>query len=94
MLVIVTENVPLRLRGYLSRLLLEVRSGVFVGDYGLRVREMVFENITEHVEQGNVVAVWSSNNESGFDFSTWGANRRIPVDLDGMKLVAFRPETE
>ena len=27
----------------------------------------------------------------GYDFDTCGHNRRIPVDLDGLKLVQFLP---
>ncbi|MBL0868868.1 type I-E CRISPR-associated endoribonuclease Cas2, partial [Pectobacterium carotovorum] len=34
-------------------------------------------------DQGNVVIAWSTNTESGFEFQTWGENRRMPVDLDG-----------
>lgn len=37
---------------------------------------------------------WRANNEAGFDFVTLGANRRIPVELDGVKLVSFLPEKE
>lgn len=92
MLVIVTESVPDRLRGYLSRLLLEVRAGVFLGDYSSRVRENLRAAIEENVETGNVVVAWSTNNESGFDFETYGDNRRIPIVLDGLKLVSFLPE--
>jgi hypothetical protein len=36
--------------------------------------------------------VWSANTESGFDFLTLGVNRRIPVEMDGVKLVSFLPE--
>ena len=39
MLVIVTEAAPPRLRGFLARWLLEVRAGVYVGSYSVRVRE-------------------------------------------------------
>jgi len=91
MLVIVTEAVPDRLRGYLSRWLLQVRAGVFVGDYSQRVREMLVDTIQENIETGNVVVAWTTNNESGFDFETFGDNRRIPTVLDGMKLVSFLP---
>jgi CRISPR-associated protein Cas2 len=35
---------------------------------------------------------WSTNSESGFDFVTWGTNRREPVVMDGLKLVSFLPE--
>lgn len=45
MLVIVVENVPPRLRGRLAVWLLEVRAGVYVGNVGRRVREMIWENI-------------------------------------------------
>lgn len=41
---------------------------------------------------GNVVMGWATNNESGFDFVTYGTNRREPVDLDGLRLVKFLPE--
>ena len=94
MLVIVTEAVPDRLRGYLSRWLLEVRAGVFVGDYSPRVRAMLIKTVRESSETGNVVVVWSLNNESGFDFETFGENRRIPLELDGFKLVSFLPPIE
>ncbi len=91
MLVIVTESVPDRLRGYLSRLLLEVRAGVFLADYSVKVREMISQTIRDNIETGNVVVAWSTNNESGFDFETYGENRRIPLILDGLKLVSFLP---
>lgn len=91
MLVIVVENVPPRLRGRLAIWLLEVRAGVYVGDVTRRVREMIWKNIEAGLEDGNAVMVWSTNTESGFDFVTLGRNRRIPVELDGLKLVSFLP---
>ncbi len=91
MLVIVTENVPPRLRGRLGLWLVEVRAGVYVGDVSRRVRDMIWNNLEEGIEDGNVVMAWTSNNESGFDFLTLGVNRRIPVEMDGIKLVSFMP---
>lgn len=94
MLVIVVENVPPRLRGRLAVWLLEVRAGVYVGNVGRRVREMIWRNVEKGIEEGNAVMVWNTNTESGFDFTTLGSNRRIPVELDGIKLVSFLPENE
>lgn len=91
MLVIVVENVPPRLRGRLAIWLLEVRAGVYVGDVSRRVREMIWQNVEVGLEEGNAVMVWSTNTESGFDFVTLGKNRRMPVELDGLKLVSFLP---
>ncbi len=92
MLVIAVENVPPRLRGRLAIWLLEVRAGVYVGDVSRRVREMIWNTVTKGVEEGNAVMAWSTNTESGFDFLTWGTNRREPVEMDGIKLVSFLPE--
>ena len=92
MLVIVVENVPPRLRGRLGLWLIEVRAGVYVGKVSRRVREMIIENVEKGIDAGNAVIAWATNTESGFDLVTLGANRRIPVELDGIKLVSFLPE--
>lgn len=91
MLMVVTENVPPRLRGRLAIWLLEVRAGVYVGDVSRRSREMIWQQITRLSESGSVVMAWASNNESGFEFQTLGNNRRLPVEMDGIRLVSFRP---
>jgi CRISPR-associated protein Cas2 len=94
MLVIVIENAPLRLHGYLSRLFLEVRAGVFVGNYSARVRERTWVVVEKGIEEGNGVMAWTAPNDAGFDFVTCGPSRRVPVVLDGLKLCSFRPMAE
>ena len=94
MLAIVVENAPPRLRGRLAIWLLEVRAGVYVGKVSRRVREMIWSQIEKAIEDGNAVMVWSTNTESGFDFMTLGRNRRIPKEMDGIKLVSFLPEND
>jgi len=91
MLVIVVENAPPRLRGRLAVWLLEIRAGVYVGNYSRRVREMIWDQVTAAIGEGNAVIAWASPNDAGFDFETCGTNRRIPVELDGFKLVSFHP---
>jgi CRISPR-associated protein Cas2 len=93
MLVIVLENAPPRLRGRLAIWLLEVRAGVYVGNYSVRVRDYIWNQVEKGIEDGNAVMAWRANNEAGFDFVTLGTNRRIPVVLDGAKLVSFLPDT-
>lgn len=92
MLVIVVENAPDRLRGRLAVWLLEVRAGVYVGSYSARVRDMIWRQVTESIEEGNAVLCHAAPNDAGFAFDTCGMNRRVPVDFDGLQLVAFGPE--
>lgn len=90
-IVVVTENVPPRLRGRMAIWLLEVRAGVYIGDVSKRTREMIWQQLSEGCEDGNVVMAWASSHESGYEFQTLGRNRRLPVELDGLRLVAFHP---
>jgi len=91
MLVIVTENVPPRLRGRLAVWLVEIRAGVYLGNPSKRLREFIWEQVEAGLEGGNAVMAWSTNTESGYDFRTLGPNRRIPIDFDGIRLVSFLP---
>jgi len=92
MLVIVLENAPPRLRGRLAAWLLELRAGVYVGSYSRRVREHIWSQVEEGIEDGSAVMVWRSTAEAGYEFCTLGANRRMPADFDGVQLVSFHPE--
>ena len=91
MLVVITENVPPRLRGRLAIWLLEIRAGVYVGNTSRKTREMIWEQVNVLAEDGNVAMAWATNTESGFDFQTYGKNRREPVDWQGLRLVSFLP---
>ena len=92
MMVIVVNNAPPRVQGRLAAWLLEIRAGVFVGDYSARTRDRIWEQVTEYIEEGDAVMVWTAPTDQGFDFRTVGKNRRMPVDFDGLKLVSFSPD--
>ena len=92
MLVIVVENVPPRLRGRLAVWMIEIRAGVYIGKISRRVRDMIWEQVCDGIGEGNAVMAWTTSTESGYDFLTYGSNRRIPKEMDGLKLVSFLPE--
>ena len=65
------------------------RSGA--SDVSRRTREMIWQQVAEGHEQGTIVVAWANRSESGFEFQTLGANRREPVDYDGLRLVRLLP---
>lgn len=91
MMVVVVENAPPRLRGRLAVWLLEIRAGVYVGSYSRRTRERIWAEVEGAIDAGNAVIAWAAPNDAGFEFETCGKNRRVPVDFDGFRLVAFKP---
>ena len=92
MMVIVVESAPPRLRGRLAVWLLEIRAGVYVGRYSRKVRERIWKDVEELIEEGDAVMAWAAPTDQGYDFATVGRNRRMPVDFDGLKLVVFAPQ--
>ncbi len=90
-MVIVVESAPPRLRGRLSLWLAEIRAGVYVGDYTAKTRERIWCEVAELLDDGSAAIAWTTQTDSGFAFETLGANRREPVDFDGLTLVRFRP---
>ncbi|WP_300535673.1 type I-E CRISPR-associated endoribonuclease Cas2e [uncultured Mameliella sp.] len=92
MMVVVVSSAPPRLRGRLAAWLVEVRAGVYAGTYSACRRQMIREQVLGGIEAGDAVMVWKALTDQGNDFRTAGANRRPPVDFDGLKLVSFLAE--
>jgi CRISPR-associated protein Cas2 len=87
MIVMILEKVPLRLRGELTRWLLEPRSGVFVGHVNAMVRERLWEKCCKARGAGGVVQMWSTNNEQHFAMRMSGDTSRQIVELEGLQLI-------
>ena len=92
MIVVDVENSPPNLRGRLAVWMLEIRSGLYIGNFSKKVREMIWENIRTGIGEGNAVMAWREQNEAGFDFLTIGKNRRSPKDYQGLKMIRFESE--
>lgn len=92
MIVLVLTDCPPSLRGELTRWLLEINSGVFVGRVSARVREKIWQRVQEEAKYGRATMVFSSGKgEQRLDFCTHHADWE-PVDFDGLKLM-LRPST-
>lgn len=87
MLVIATTAVPDHLRGALSRWTTEVVAGIFVGSVSARVRDELWEAVTQVVGDGAAVLVHPAPAEQGYGIRTAGTRRRVPEDFDGLTLM-------
>jgi CRISPR-associated protein Cas2 len=87
MIVMVFERVPRRLRGELSHWLVEVKTGVFVGDVNAMVRDKLWEKCAAGRIEGSAFQAWSTNNEQGFAMRMIGDPNRRLVDWEGVQWV-------
>ncbi len=88
MTVIVLIAAPEGLRGHLTRWMIEVNAGVFVGNPSKRVRDGLWETLSSRIGQGQAVMVEPADNEQGWAVRTAGTDRWYPVDYDGLILTA------
>jgi CRISPR-associated protein Cas2 len=83
----VLECVPPSLRGELTRWMLELRAGVFVGTVTALVRDTLWKLVREKLKAGAAILVYSSNNEQGFKMEFIGPTSREITDFDGLCLI-------
>lgn len=86
MTIVVLTAVPPGLRGHLTRWLLEISAGVFVGHISARVRELLWERVIECVDDGRALMVYTARNEQRLAFKVHGHDWE-PVDYDGIRLM-------
>jgi CRISPR-associated protein Cas2 len=87
--VMVLERVRPALRGEITRWMLEVHVGVFVGTPPASVRDRLWEKVCGAAGQGGCVLAYSSDTEQGLALRTWGPTRRAVEDWEGLKLVRW-----
>lgn len=86
MVVITLSNCPPKLRGDLTKWLIEIDTGVFVGNLNARIRDAVWNRICENIKNGRASMAFSANCEQKLDFRIHNMEWE-PVDFDGVKLV-------
>ncbi|MGY4987545.1 type I-E CRISPR-associated endoribonuclease Cas2e [Streptomyces nigrescens] len=92
MTVIVLTNCPAGLRGFLTRWLLEISPGVFLGSPSARVRKALWTEGHQYAGQGRALIAYQTNNEQGYAFETHD-HAWHPTDHEGLTLI-HRPNRQ
>lgn len=87
MTIIVLERVPISVRGELTRWMIEIHTGVFVGDLTALVRDLLWAHICDTMRNGAGALVYRSNSEQGFTMKVCGKTSRTLRDFDGLQLI-------
>jgi len=84
--VITLTDCPAALRGDLTKWLLEINPGVFVGRVNARVRENIWAFVKKFAKNGRATMVFNASNEQRLDFKVHNSEWE-PIDFDGIKLI-------
>ena len=89
---LVLTAVPTGLRGDLTKWLMEISAGVFVGDPGARIREELWRRVVNESARGRAIMVYNAATEQGFAVRTHNHDWQ-PLDFDGVVLM-HRPSSK
>ena len=87
MVVMVIENAPEKLRGELTRWLLEPKPGVLVGKVSASVRERLWEKVCSDDTRTGALLLYNFDSEQGFRIEMCGDPKRSVIDIDGIQLI-------
>jgi CRISPR-associated protein Cas2 len=85
--IIILEKATPSLKGALTRWMLEVRTGVFVGTVSARVRDKLWQLVRTRNATGGSLLIYRARNEQGFCVEANGDTSRSIIDIDGLQLV-------
>jgi CRISPR-associated protein Cas2 len=91
-IVIVVAACPVGLRGHLTRWLLEISAGVFVGKVSARVRDLLWIRTVDMVKSGRAIMVHTADNEQGLGFRVH-RHDWTPIEIEGLTLM-LRPNPD
>lgn len=93
--VLITEKFPASLRGEITRWMIEVKSGVFIGTLSRLVRDLLWEKIektTKVKNQGGAILIEPAANEQKYQIKSCGNFSRIPRNIEGLNLMSIPPD--
>lgn len=86
MIVIALSRVPASLRGDLTKWCQEIQTGIYVGRFSARIRDLLWERIQKNIGSVEATIVYTTNNELGYAFRSTRADREV-VNYDGIPLL-------
>ena len=86
MIVLTLNKCPPGLKGNITKWLLEVNTGVYVGKLSSRVRELLWERVCKYCGTGEATMIFSARNEQGYSFYVYNTSWN-PIDFDGRVLL-------
>lgn len=86
MVILIMTNAPEGLRGELTKWLLEVKAGVFIGKCTKTVRDRLWKKVQDSSLE-DALLIYNYNNEQGYNIEMMGDPYRKVIDYDGLLLI-------
>ena len=88
------EKATASLRGEITRWMIELRPGVFVGNVSALVREKLWELICQKAGKGAATLLHNAANEQGYKIRQFGETSRQITNYEGLQLITIPEKNE
>lgn len=86
-MILIEDSKPSQ-RGVISRLAIEIKTGVFVGTFNSRIRDNLWKRITTDWKL-KAIMIFQTNTEQKFRIKLNGQPKKELVDFDGLQLLSL-----
>jgi CRISPR-associated protein Cas2 len=86
MIVLIVDKGKPSFRGELTRWLMQLRPGVFVGNLSARIRDKLWDKVQYENKCSSALMIYSGDTEQGFRIKSFGEMNMEFVDFDGYIL--------
>jgi CRISPR-associated protein Cas2 len=91
MVVLIVENMPEGERGELTKWLIEVKAGVYVGKINALIRDIIWDKVWASKNSDiSALMIYNDNTEQGYSMRMTGNPTRYIVDFEGLQFVATK----
>ena len=90
---LITEVIPTGVRGDLSRWLIEIKPGVFVGNVSARVRDRLWDRLAENARTGACWLIHEAPTEQRLSLKVHRNPTRKLRDFEGLQLLEMPIES-
>ena len=87
--ILITEKFPASLRGEITRWMIEVKSGVFIGTLSRLVRDLLWEKISKNILKGGAIFIEPAANEQKYQIKSIGSFSRTSRNFEGINLMTI-----
>src|SRR5438105_3973813 len=94
MLVMILRKRPKKWKGVLSRWMVEVHQGIFLGNPSARIRDELWKKLIEGPPIGYVAQIWSSPTPQGYQVRQYGEDGRQLMDFEGLFLLRVQRDAK
>ena len=92
--ILIVDSMKPSLRGELSRWMIEIKAGVFIGTISALVRDKIWEKVCSSTEMEGAVLIHPSKTEQKFFILMHGNPTRQVIDMEGISLIRQRKSVQ